>query len=74
MLEDRSLESERQISYEMGYRFTPENKPYTLDLTVFYSDYNHLLGTENTGTGAIITDAEEGYTVGTEAYMTYAGK
>lgn len=68
---DRGLESERLISYELGYRYTPENKPYSADFTVFYNDYNHLLGIENVANGVVITDAEEGYTIGAEAFASY---
>ena len=68
---DRGLESERQISYELGYRYTPEKDPYSIDLTVFYNDFNHHYTTEFTGSGASITDDAEGFTTGAEGYLSY---
>ena len=68
---DNSLESERLMAYELGYRFTPENKPMSLDLTLFYNDYNHVNSIEDLGTTQLITDDEEGYTIGAEAFISY---
>ena len=68
---DRGLESERLIAYEMGYRYTPTNKPLSVDLTVFYNDYNHVNDTTNTGTSLIIDNESEGYTIGAEAFIAY---
>ena len=68
---DRSLESERLMAYELGYRFTPEDKPLSLDLTLFYHDYNHINSIEAQGFDQLITDSEEGYTIGGEAFISY---
>ncbi|MCM8541793.1 MAG: TonB-dependent receptor [Lentisphaeraceae bacterium] len=71
ILGDRDLESERLIAYELGYRYTPADKPLSLDLTLFYNDYNHLNDVTNTGTSFIINDDAEGYSVGAEAFIAY---
>jgi iron complex outermembrane recepter protein len=68
---DRGLESERQIAYELGYRFTPENSPFSLDSTLFYNDYNHFYDSTAIGTDIVLNDQSEGYTAGGELLATY---
>ncbi len=38
---DEDFESEEVISYELGYRFVPEER-FSLDLALFYNDYDKL--------------------------------
>ena len=68
---DNSLESERLMAYELGYRFTPANKPLSVDLTLFYHDYNHVNNINEVGSSQPITDDEEGYSMGGEAFISY---
>ena len=68
---DRDLESERLMAYEVGYRYTPASKNYSLDLALFYNDYNHVNNIITQSTQSVITDDEEGYTIGGEVFFTY---
>ena len=68
---DRGLESERLMAYEMGYRYTPTGRNYTFDLALFYNDYNHVNNIVTQSTQSVITDDEEGYTIGGEFFITY---
>ncbi len=42
---DGNFDAEKLTAYELGYR-TELNKDFSLDLTAFYNDYDHLLSTE----------------------------
>ncbi|MCM8531038.1 MAG: TonB-dependent receptor plug domain-containing protein [Lentisphaeraceae bacterium] len=65
----RDVKSEELIAYEAGYRYTPVDQDWNLDLSIFYHDYDRLNDFDNTGTALVVNNSASGYSYGAEVFL-----
>ncbi len=65
------MDSEKVISYEVGYRYAESNR-FSADLALFYSQYHDVREYSYSTAGAQISNDAEGFSKGLEVSFQYA--